>query len=384
MAAVSGDLDSKVDGALTKTRHARRDTGPVLLCHDGSDHANRAVRSAGALLRPTRAAVVHVRDAPLAEDVAEAGRRIALDAGFDAVAVVEAGRGPVASVVLEEAHARDVSVIVVGARGRTPARPPLLGSVSSALLHDSDVPLLVVGPRAPQSPGNEPIFVCYDGSPIARAALATAAELLTGRAATVACFMPLVDDVVVLRATLPWPAGGDMQDRLARLDRQEAEAPARRAAEGAGVAAAAGFAARPVGISAADASNEEQEQPWQRLLRAAAVEAAACNVVAHRAFVHDPASAAHALVHHADRPVLVIPSGRGGDGSESLGVSRHRSAARRVDSTRSGHGGLSASRWAVLLDARWSIGPYLCDPRTSRSTEAPYRASSSTASPEAA
>lgn len=278
---------------MTTERMSHSNTGPVLLDYDGSDGADRAVRVAGALLSSTRAAVVHVREGLLGAGLSEAGRRVALEAGFHDVAVVDPGRGRVASGLLDQARAHGASVIV--------------GDVPGALLNESDVPVLAVGPRAPRSPATEPIFVGYDGSPIARDAIAAAAELLAGRVAIVASFMPPVDDLVVLRSSLPWPAGGELQDRLARLDRQEAEAPAMRAEEGARVASAAGFAARPVGITGADASDEEQEEPWRRLLRAAADEAAACIVVGHRASADAPVSTAHALVNHADRPVLVVP-----------------------------------------------------------------------------
>jgi GNAT superfamily N-acetyltransferase len=38
--------------------------GPVLLCYDGSDHADRAARLAGTLLRPRQAVVLHVPQKP--------------------------------------------------------------------------------------------------------------------------------------------------------------------------------------------------------------------------------------------------------------------------------------------------------------------------------
>jgi hypothetical protein len=67
-----------------------------------------------------------------------------------------------------------------------------------------------------------------------------------------------LDDGAVLRSTLPWPVAAEVQDRLAQLDRQQAEAPFRRAADG---AAAAGFAARPLGIRGVDASDEKEHEP---------------------------------------------------------------------------------------------------------------------------
>jgi nucleotide-binding universal stress UspA family protein len=281
--------------------------GPVLLCYDGSAGADRAIRRAARLLRPRGAVLVHVGQRPFEDEVAEAGRRLALDAGFDPVEAVEAGPGQVASGLLEAAHDHGASVIAVGPGGRSPAAPALLGSVASALVDRSDVPVLVARPKSSPSAADEPVFACYDGSPIAREAIATAAELLAGREAIVAAFMPAVDDGAVLRVNLPWPVAGAVQDRLARLDREEAEAPFERAAEGARVAADAGLVAQPLGIRGVNASSGEEEDPWMRLLRAAASEEAACIVVGHRPSAKPLESTAHAVVHNADRSVLVVP-----------------------------------------------------------------------------
>jgi nucleotide-binding universal stress UspA family protein len=268
---------------------------PVLLCYDGSDHADRAIRCAGKLLRPKHAIVLHVSHKPFKDDVAEAGRRVALDAGFDPVAVVDAGHGRIASAVLEHAQSRDVSVIVVGSPGRA------AGSLD-AVIHQAQRPLLVGPPAGASSPPNAPIFMCYDGSREARHALSVAGELLVGRSASVAAFMPAVDELALLRSNLPWPVSADVQDEVARLDLQEAEAPVERAAEGARVAATAGFVARPVPIP-----GKEEAEPWRRLLRAAADEDAACIVAGHRPASKGFGSTAHRLVHNANRPVLVVP-----------------------------------------------------------------------------
>jgi nucleotide-binding universal stress UspA family protein len=272
--------------------------GPVLLCYDGSDHADRAVRLAGTLLRPRQAVVLHVAQRPFKPAVAVSGRQVALDADFDPIAVVETGHGRIAAAVLAHARTHDASVIVVGSHD---------GARSRSLVHRTDRPVLVCPPAAPPSSANEPIFMCYDGSHEARHALVAAADLLAGRTASVAAFMPAVDDLALLRSSLPWSVGPKMQDRLAGLDRREAEAAAERAGEGARIAATAGFGARPVPIPAMSASSEEEEEPWRRLLRAAADEEAACIVAGHRPVSNGFGSTAYGLVHHADRPVLVIP-----------------------------------------------------------------------------
>jgi nucleotide-binding universal stress UspA family protein len=274
--------------------------GPVLLSYDGSDHAHRAVRLAGTLLRPRQAVVLHVPQRPFTPAVAASGRQAALDAGFDPIAVVETGHGRIAAAILAHGRTHDASVIVVGSHG---AR-------SRSLVHRADRPALVCPPAAPPSSATEPIFMCYDGSPGARQALAAAGDLLAGPAAIVAAFVPAVDDLTLLRSNLPWPDAAEVQDGLARLDREEAEVPAERAREGAQVAAAAGFVARPVGVPGADASSEEEDEPWRRLLRAAADEDAACIVLGHRLSAKGLASAADGLIHEADRPFLVVPAGR--------------------------------------------------------------------------
>jgi nucleotide-binding universal stress UspA family protein len=281
--------------------------GPVLLCYDGSDDADRAVRRAATLLRPRDAVVLDLARRPFEADVAESGRRVALDAGFDSVAVADARHGPVATAVLKHAHRAGACVIVVGSDGRSRLPSARLGGISGALVRRSDLPVLVVRSGVTASPAGEPVLVGYDGSPAARQALATAADLLAGRAAVVAAFMPAVDDGAVLRSALPWPVAGAIQDGLARLDREEADAPGERAVEGARAAAAAGFVPRPVGIPGIDASSEEEEEPFQRLLRAAAAEEAACIVVGHRPSATPVDSTAQSLVQHADRPVLVVP-----------------------------------------------------------------------------
>ena len=280
-------------------------TGPVLLCYDGSAGADFAVRRAAGLLRPADAVILPVVRRPFAShaDIAACGCRVALDAGFERVSAARGRRGPIATAVLEQARHHDASVIVTAPDGRP--SPPY--GLTGALVHHSRAPVLVVPPDVdPEAPG-EPILVGYDGSPIARRALGTAAELLAGRDAIVAAFMPAVDDVAVLRTTLPWPATVATQDALARLDREEAEAPGQRAAEGAELAAAVGFLPRAAGIAGARASAEEEEEPWRRLLRAAEAGAAACIVVGHRTSTAPAQSAAHGLVRHAGRPVLVVP-----------------------------------------------------------------------------
>jgi nucleotide-binding universal stress UspA family protein len=275
----------------------------VLLCYDGSDHAEHAIRRSGSLLSGRSALVLHVgRHGGAA--VAEGGRRVALDAGFDPVSAVHAAAGPVAEEILAQAETRDVAVIAVGSRGRSGSGPTLLGSVSSRLAHHARQPLLVVRPERDDEALQGPVFVCYDESDAARHALATAGALFAGRDAIVAYFAPAVDDAVLLRTRLPWPRSAPTQEELAALDRQEAVRPVEVAAHGVELAERAGLKARSLSLV-------DEGAAWDRLSEAAAAERASCIVVGHRRSgggLSHLGSTAYGLVHHANRPVLVVPT----------------------------------------------------------------------------
>jgi nucleotide-binding universal stress UspA family protein len=156
----------------------------VLIAYDGSELSQRAIRSAGALLSGGRAVVLHVYEsippvipaaaggaviAPVPElgvaaeqaaesaeqralDVAREGVREAESAGLSATPeiVVAAGSAGIAEAIVETARNRDASLIVVGSHGRSALRAALLGSVSTAVLHRSQIPVLVV-PSRPSS-----------------------------------------------------------------------------------------------------------------------------------------------------------------------------------------------------------------------------------------
>ena len=119
------DEEDQVAGTGSHDRAVAME-GPVLLCYDGSDHAGRAIRSAATLLRPRPAVVVHVRQRPFEDELAESGRRLALDAGFDPVRGRRGGLGHVATVVLRGSTRSGR----VGDRGR--AARPVAGTARAA------------------------------------------------------------------------------------------------------------------------------------------------------------------------------------------------------------------------------------------------------------
>jgi nucleotide-binding universal stress UspA family protein len=89
----------------------------------------------------------------LSEQMAYA--RTALDRANELVAAEgcdadeEILEGTPAEVIVEVARTRDAALIVVGTRGHGAVAGALLGSVSSAIIHRSDRPVLVV-PKAPE------------------------------------------------------------------------------------------------------------------------------------------------------------------------------------------------------------------------------------------
>jgi nucleotide-binding universal stress UspA family protein len=146
--------------------------GPLLLCYDGSVHAERAIAVAGELCSSRRALVLSfyeswVAEAPalagasrsvrgmageldeiaqeLSEGHAENGARLAEEAGFSADAVPLCIEGPPWRAVVELASERNCAAIVLGSRGLT-GLSSALGSVSNGVLHNSRRPVLVVPP----------------------------------------------------------------------------------------------------------------------------------------------------------------------------------------------------------------------------------------------
>jgi nucleotide-binding universal stress UspA family protein len=137
----------------------------ILIAADGSEGGRRAVDVGVDLARATQAAVtfLYVRHAPrpivgdpyyqraLTAELQRARQVVA-----DALAVATAAdvdrdyeilEGNPAETILELARARRADLIVVGSRGLGPVAGTLLGSVSSAIVHGADRPVLVTKAR---------------------------------------------------------------------------------------------------------------------------------------------------------------------------------------------------------------------------------------------
>jgi nucleotide-binding universal stress UspA family protein len=147
--------------------------GPILLCDDGSEAADQAMRAAARLLagrdaialhvwRPLSAGALLAANAGLAlppdvdEQVAATAARTAdhaadraRQAGFRAEPLAVQTMGPVWQAVLDAARVRDAAVIVLGARGLSGVQHALLGSVSERVVRHADRPVLVLHATAP-------------------------------------------------------------------------------------------------------------------------------------------------------------------------------------------------------------------------------------------
>jgi nucleotide-binding universal stress UspA family protein len=142
---------------------------PILICYDGSDHAQRAIAAAADLLGPRRAVVLDVGPpltpaeslavtAPVtpgaafeelneedAQQRARAGAELARRAGL--VAEARAGlAAPTWEGIVDTGDEIDAAVIVLGSRGLKGIREQFEGSVSHQVAEQAGRPVLIVPP----------------------------------------------------------------------------------------------------------------------------------------------------------------------------------------------------------------------------------------------
>ena len=153
--------------------------GPAVIGYDGSDGARAAIAAAARLLAGRPALVVHAWSSPLrrsyagsavaavplpelseltsdlgeifaeqAREGAEEGVTRAREAGLAAQAMAPEGPPGIWRALSATARHEGASVIVAGCRGRGAVASTILGSVSAGLVHNAELPVLIVRGRS--------------------------------------------------------------------------------------------------------------------------------------------------------------------------------------------------------------------------------------------
>lgn len=276
-------VDSSL-GARVALAHAARRTGAggcLIVAHAITPLSDALTRAVSELDDERHAA---------ARDLVE---RLAADTGVDTQTRVVAG-APAESLA-ELGRETEADEIVVGSRGMG-RFAAALGSVSHALLAHADRPVAVVPqaaadhPRAGHDHGRCVVIVGYDGSPPARAALSYAVQRAAdgGRVVAVNAFQPAPDwlgDPFYQRALDAYQTEG--RQLLRSLEDEQVD----------------------VGVEVATSLLEGP--PARAIIAAADARDADEIVVGSRGFGRLRGvlgSVSHAVLHEADRPVVVIPA----------------------------------------------------------------------------
>jgi nucleotide-binding universal stress UspA family protein len=305
-------------------------TASLLIAFDGSGAAKAAVRAAGALFPGAQAAVLTIHEPAIstittfrvggalmspelvernlselerelvadAEATAADGVRLAHAAGLSAESGVAAGDRQPWGPILAAAAERSADVVVCGTRGHGAVARSVLGSTSSSLLHHAELAVLVVPESDAQPDG--PVLVAYDGSPAADEAIAATGRLLPGRPAHV-WDSPLRNSLSGRALTgIPVTEIGEFSEDLETWLRETAEA---TVADGVELASQAG-------LEASGEALESGSTAWRVLAATAETHDAALVVAGSQGHGRVASvllgSVSAGLVHHAERPVLII------------------------------------------------------------------------------
>jgi nucleotide-binding universal stress UspA family protein len=147
-------------------------TMSILLCYDGSSSAKHALSGAHATLGHSPLTLLHVWSPPpevladafsakalsggpskaelervvfeRAQALADEGQEDARQLGLAVQVRVQPNRGALWQTILDIAAETNTELIIIGTRGTARVQPGLLGSVSNAVVHHSQRPVLVV------------------------------------------------------------------------------------------------------------------------------------------------------------------------------------------------------------------------------------------------
>jgi nucleotide-binding universal stress UspA family protein len=303
--------------------------GPVLLAYDGSESSVTAIAVAGRLLPGRQALVCHAwtgisqlvmhgvlaelpatlgdaveeldqMDSQEAERTATAGVQLAEAAGFNAKPLPVCEERKTWRTLLEAAEDHHASLIVAGAHGMSGIGRALLGSVSTGLVHHSEIPVLVVPATTRDENTGGPLLLCYDGSDSAKRAIEVAGELLDPQPALVLHFW----DSWVVEAPALAALSRTVEGMATELDEIADEQSSKLTDDGVELAEQCGFDA--MGLS------ERAVGPgWITVRDAAETHDCAAIVVGSRGLTGVSGalgSVSNGVVHNSRRPVLVVPA----------------------------------------------------------------------------
>jgi nucleotide-binding universal stress UspA family protein len=305
-----------------------------LIAYDGSATAATAVRAAAALFPGAQAVVATVSEGAgasvattgltvpavspeliqstldaieadarqAAEGTAQEGAERAREHGLEAEARATEWRGSTWSAMLELARELDADVVVCGTRGRGAFTRALLGSTASGLLHNAELPLLIVHDGAGALDG--PAVLAYDGSEPSDRAVAAAGPLLAGRPTVVLhVWESQYRRGLTARALGRGPVD-EVRAIVKALEQSLEEKAQAVTAHGVELARAAGLDATGVAL-------ESDAGVWRAVASAARERQAAVIVCGARGLGGARSallgSASSGLIHNAEAPILVVP-----------------------------------------------------------------------------
>jgi nucleotide-binding universal stress UspA family protein len=309
-------------------------TPRVLVAYDGSPSAATAVRAAARLFPTAQAYVatvplestvraraalgMHPTMAPdavhealdalgaeaqqEAEETAQQAVDRAMALGLQAELAPVGPPAPAWSALLDAAHRVGADVLACGTRGRGAFARALLGSTSSRLLHQTDVPLLVVPDGGGALDG--PVVAAYDGSQGSTRAIEVVGRLLSGRPTVVVHgWEPVFHRSLVVRALAAAPVD-DLHATIEDLHEEFAHRAAARTQEGVA-------AARAGGLDAVGDTVESDEGAWRAVAAAARTHGASVIATGTRGLGAARSallgSVSSGLIQNAELPILVVP-----------------------------------------------------------------------------
>jgi nucleotide-binding universal stress UspA family protein len=165
------------------------------------------------------------------------------------------------------------------------------------------------------------ILIAYDGSADARAAIETAGSLFSGKAALVLSVWEGFSEVISRSGA--GLAAGPLE--FEEIDQTSARAAHERAEEGCALGRVAGLSAEPL-------TARQNTTVWETILEQADAAGADAIVLGSRGLTGVKSlllgSVSHAVLQHADRPVIVIPGPQ---------VARRRAERRHERTVGAGH-----------------------------------------------